>query len=48
VALVPGLGSLAEALIGFCLYSIVLLLSGAVPEELIQALPGRAAPRHPR
>lgn len=47
VVLVPGLGSLAEALIGISVYAVVLLVSGAVPEELIGALPGRAAARRP-
>ena len=42
VALVPGLGSLPQALLGVTVYGVVLLLAGAIPRELFQALPGRA------
>ncbi len=42
VALVPGLGSLPQALLGITVYGVVLLLAGAIPRELFHALPGRA------
>jgi O-antigen/teichoic acid export membrane protein len=40
--LVPGLPSLPQAVIALVIYAAVLLLSGAIPRELKQALPGRA------
>jgi O-antigen/teichoic acid export membrane protein len=42
MALVPGLSSLTRAIVALVLYAGVLILSRAIPAELIQALPGRA------
>jgi O-antigen/teichoic acid export membrane protein len=41
-ALVPGIGSLPQALIGGALYLGALVVLRAIPEELVQALPGRS------
>ncbi len=43
--LIPGLASLPQALIGLAVYAAVLALSGAVPRELFEALPGREPSR---
>jgi O-antigen/teichoic acid export membrane protein len=45
VLVLPGLGSLADALLGGALFVLVLALTGAIPEELIEMLPGRSALR---
>lgn len=45
VALVPGLSSLAAAIAGSAIYVAVLALTRAIPEELVQALPGRSGSR---
>jgi len=47
VILVPGLTSLLDAIIGCVAYAVVLVVSRAVPDELMQALRRRQRPLTP-